>query len=135
MLRGVGFTKLYEEGRIKAVFGGEGTGDTPDIKAILESIHQLTREVNGWKQDVAGLKRKTNVLNRKVTKVEGNGGLEIFIKRLSGEMWTLEVQPFDTVKDVTEMIWKWEGEQPMVIFLNPPCPCKEALGVCKAGAL
>jgi hypothetical protein len=114
VLRGVGFIKLYEEGRIEAVTGGEGTGDTRNIKAILQSFHELRRDVPGLKQDIIGLKRKTNMLKAKVTKIEGKNGMEIFVKSLCGEIFPLKVQSDGTVSNLKTAIEEWEGVQPLV---------------------
>jgi hypothetical protein len=96
-LRGVGFTKMYETGRIEPVAVGAGKGGISDIKTILNSIHGLTT--------------KTNMLTERITNLERRS-TQIFIKHPNGETMPLDVKPCDTIYQLKCMIRDREGMQP-----------------------
>jgi hypothetical protein len=99
-LRCIGFTKLYETGRLEPSKCGEGPKGVPDINLLFSSIFDL-------KMHVKTLKDRVEILERE------NGSMTIFVATLSRDQpYTLEVQPCNTI---TAVMVKWQdlrGVQP-----------------------
>jgi hypothetical protein len=107
-LRCIGFTKLYETGRIEAAIWGEGVRGVRDSNVILNSLKSLEAQVES-------LKDKVDILGRKA----GVQSMEILVKRLGGETIRLEVEPCDTILAVKEKIQANAGVLPH--FLSCIC--------------
>jgi hypothetical protein len=97
-LRRIGFTKLYESGRIEPAIGGEGVAAVPENNAICSSIASLEAEVERLKDKVEILEGKAGVES-----------MEVFVNIVHGKDFCLEVEPRDTIFAVKEKIQIKEG--------------------------
>jgi hypothetical protein len=88
----MGFTALYETGRIEAVTvsGGEGTSGIQDTKELLKSIRNL--------------ERKSHLLQKRVFTLDKGDGWQIFVKQHTGRTITLEVFPTDSIDTIKLML-------------------------------
>jgi hypothetical protein len=109
VLRAVGFTALYEAGRIEPVISGERASQNPDTKEILDSIRYLEKEVHG-------LNRMAGVLKSEICALGVDSGLRIFVKTLLGLIFIVKAEPSDLVLKVKFLIKEWGGVKPVVIF-------------------
>jgi hypothetical protein len=101
-LRCIGFTKLYETGRIELGNCGEGPPGVPDVNAVHSLVSDLKKHVKILKDRVDTLEKKDGVHTC-------TGSMKVFVKTLADLQATLEVRPCNTILAVKEKITDQTG--------------------------
>jgi hypothetical protein len=103
-LRCLGFTGLYETGRIEAPASVGGAAGELDKSPSSKSSKYGITLVKPLEDRVASLERKESML--------------IVVCYLTGRFTPLKVQPSDTIKDIKEHIHYKEGVHPYSLYWN-----------------
>ncbi len=107
VLRCVGFTRLYETGRVQAPMLGYGGGGAQD--ALFISVTHLNKMVKA-------LKVRTNILEKKNGLFKSAGGQIVVEFILGRKKLTLDLEPCDTILGVKGKIQAKEGVIFFLIF-------------------
>jgi hypothetical protein len=102
-LRAVGFTALYEAGRIDQSTG-EGGGHAPESNDT--SVSRMT------------VKALLEKLNERLEDLRRKMGMQIFVRNLAGRKFTLQVQPSYTIGEIKNMMHNREGVGHLCVYVH-----------------